>query len=216
MTDFDLDDFAADDLVPVYSGVDRIYRIDPAASAQQMELIFNDEAVEAILREGMALVVSASRQILLSKARRSTGLLAQSVMAATGDHFASGVISVALAWRKIRVKRSMGVTRAANATYVDKNGVVKHYRGAGERSKARRAVGSYTDSSGRIRRVSNTADYGGILEYSETRKLRHMSAGYAQAQSQAVALMQNKFDALMRELETAALGTEDCQATVAL
>ena len=216
MLDFEIDSIVSDDLTPVYGSYDRVYRIDSKASQRQIEQIFSEEAVEGILMEGMSLVVAATRRVLLNKAQRSTGLLAQSVMAATGDYFSSGLITVFLAWRKIKVNRSEKVSRSSNATYVDKNGVVKHYQGYGGNSKGKRATGSYIDSNGKLRHVRTTADYGGILEYSESRKLRHMSVGYEKAEQQAVALMDRKFSALSAELEKVAFNDNSYDATVAL
>ena len=137
MLDFEIDSIVSDDLTPVYGSYDRVYRIDSEASQRQIEQVFNEETVEGILMEGMSLVVAAARQVLLNEAQRSTGLLAQSIMAAAGDHFSSGIITVFLAWRKIKVNRSEKVSRSSNATYVDQNGVVKHYHGYGVRSKGR-------------------------------------------------------------------------------
>lgn len=216
MLDFEIDSIVSDDLTPVYGSYDRVYRIDSEASQRQIEQVFNEETVEGILMEGMSLVVAAARQVLLNEAQRSTGLLAQSIMAAAGDHFSSGIITVFLAWRKIKVNRSEKVSRSSNTTYVDQNGVVKHYHGYGVRSKGKRAAGSYIDSNGKLRHVRTTADYGGILEYSESRKLRHMSVGYEKAEQQAVALMDRKFSALSAELEKVAFSDNSYDATVAL
>ena len=56
------------------------------------------------------------------------------------------------------------------------------------------ATSKYVDSSGRSRSVSTTADYGGILEYSARRQLRHMGPAYEQNEEAATAAIEASID----------------------
>lgn len=56
---------------------------------------------------------------------------------------------------------------------------------SGRRVMGPRRRSGFTDVNGRHRNVDTVADYGRILEYSETRKLRHMESGAEETSAQA-------------------------------
>ena len=57
--------------------------------------------------------------------------------------------------------------------------------------------GSYEDASGRIRKVSTVADVGRILEYSQTRKLRHIKPAYAAKENELAEHIEHEIDSFL-------------------
>lgn len=56
---------------------------------------------------------------------------------------------------------------------------------------------TFQDGSGRIRRVSTAADVGGILEYSQTRQLRHIQPAYDAHADELADQLENEIDELL-------------------
>ena len=62
------------------------------------------------------------------------------------------------------------------------------------------ATSRYVDAAGKSRKVSTTADYGGILEYSARRQLRHMGPAYEENEDAASEAMEAAMDALIQKV----------------
>lgn len=140
-------------------------------------------------------LAKVSRAVVRLKAKHPTGLLEKSI-----GHFSYASVYGAgayVGWERLPVKRSRGIRRTADDTYFDKNGVEKHYRGFGKNSHATSVQGSYTDRNGRIRVVESVEDYARILEYSETRVLRHVVPVYEAMELPLTDYIENEIDKLL-------------------
>lgn len=66
---------------------------------------------------------------------------------------------------------------------------------AGEGNRA--YAGKYKDANGREREVTTVADYGGILEYSGKRQLRHFGPGFEKSQDAASDAVESAINAMI-------------------
>ena len=66
-----------------------------------------------------------------------------------------------------------------------------------ERKALRRKASTFQDVNGRVRKVSTVADVGGILEYSGTRKLRHIQPAYQAMEHELADYIESEIDKLL-------------------
>lgn len=152
------------------------------------------EKLKGVTETGIAILKDAAVREVAGKAKHQTGKL-QSAIAARSY---AGVMSAGsfLGWEPMSVKRSSGRKRKT-ATYVDERGFTR-YQGSGRRVRKGRKTGfSYVDGRGRGRRVATVADYAAILEYSESRKLRHIEPAFEKSMDAAVDAMESALNDLL-------------------
>ncbi len=152
------------------------------------------EALRAVPEAGIEILKAAAAREVATKAKRPTGKLEASV---TSRSYASYVGAGAfVGWAETKVNRSQG-RRAPRGTYVDGKGQTR-YTGSGRRVRRdRRTTFAYTDSRGRGRRVDTVADYAGILEYSQSRQLRHIGPAWNANMDAAVDAMERRLNELL-------------------
>lgn len=152
------------------------------------------EALAIILCAGGDIVKKGVQDYILRKAKKETGHL-RSVI--TYDTFESGFGRAALVmgWdtsvedpkRKIEIEVAM------------KNS--KH-----DRKHKHVISSSYVDVRGKTHYMRTVADYGRILEYSQRRRLRHMSEGFDDVEDKATSVMASMAENMLEKAADAAFG----------
>lgn len=132
--------------------------------------VVTPDALAAIAARAADKVAAAARNIVQTTAKQRTGALEGAI----GHHEyskAQGSGSY-LTWEMVPLKRE---------------------------GRRRRSGTEYRDSSGRRRKVETVADVGRLLEFSASRKLRHINLGFDQTEDQVEAYMTNEINALLDE-----------------
>ena len=131
---------------------------------------------EALDRAG-DMIVQPAKVKVLTQQKSGTGALAASV---TANRFVSmrgqSAIGVKFGWKQTPI----------TATY--------------KRRIGPKAVSRYRDGRGHSRQVKSTADYGGILEYSEKRQLRHMECAYDENIDRAMDYLYREIDGNIKSI----------------
>lgn len=130
--------------------------------------IVTPEALAEITARAADKVAAAARTIVQTTAKQRTGALE----AAIGHHEytkAHGSGSY-LTWEMIPLKRE---------------------------GRRRKSGTTYHDASGRMRKVETVADVGRLLEFSASRKLRHINLGFDQTDDMVELYVHNEINALL-------------------
>ncbi len=162
--------------------------------AKDVQKALSPERLKSVPEAGIEILRAAAAREVAAKAKHATGALQSSI---TSRSYA-GVMSAGayVAWEERKVTRSSSKKRNT-ATYVDDKGVTR-YQGSKRRvRKNRRTHFAYTDGRGRGRKVDTVADYGGILEYSESRQLRHIEPAFETSMDAAVDAMERALNNLL-------------------
>lgn len=155
--------------------------------------IFTPEVIGEILDPPTEKMVSAARRIVNQTAKQRTGALERAI---GHHHWTKAQSSGAyLTWDMTIPAKRRGKINRRGQTYYDKNGVEKCYPGPRKKGTGF----AYYDNSGKGRHVDTVADYGRILEFSASRKLRHINLGYEAEADSAEAYIESEINRLFDE-----------------
>lgn len=132
----------------------------------------NRNALGEMVKDAGQIVVENVRQKVRSRAKRATGKL-ESAVTMNDPEFVNNAVEVGFGWEALPVKK-----RPKSAFY---------------RDRRRKSTQKY-------RSVSTVDDYARILEYSPTRKLRHMEEGFSDKADEATAMIQSNINTLIDEI----------------
>ena len=139
------------------------------------------ESLMQALEAGGAMIQESVQRQVQSKAKsHPRGQLSDAI----SMHRVKGADAVSVGWEDTPMrdkprKRSYGPTRMGTVLEA-----APLTRRRGRRRKMVRYYGGFTDVNGRFHNVTTVADYARILEYSESRKLRHMKPGTDEVRDQ--------------------------------
>lgn len=143
-----------------------------AAFAQDLERLKREMAEDALLEiahAGGDVVCESIADTVRRKAKTHPRGLLENSISQQPLQGFKGTIGVSIGWKETPVKASYRMTRTGRSGHL------------------------------RRRKVGTIADIGGILEYSESRQLRHMEEGFDKSSEEAADVMQAAFDKLMEK-----------------
>lgn len=148
-------------------GADRVTDLTDNWLAEAAAVV-TPEVLAEIAARAADKVAAAARSIVQTTAKQRTGALE----AAIGHHEYEKAQSSGsyLTWEMVPLKRE---------------------------GRRRRSGTEYRDSSGRRRKVETVADVGRLLEFSASRKLRHINLGFDRTEDQVEAYMNDEINALL-------------------
>lgn len=154
--------------------------------------MITNEALAQIAGKYANQIAEVSREVVRAKAKVRTGALERAI----GHHtYTNGQGSGAyLTWEIAALQgRTVGRINRAGQTYFDKNGVMKRY----PRLRKGNTGFDYIDKGGHGRHVKTVADYARILEFSESRVLRHIAPAYNAEYRKLIEQMEKDVAALL-------------------
>lgn len=140
---------------------------DFARDLERLKKEMTEDALLEIARAGGDVVCESIAETVRRKAKTHPRGLLEDSISQQPLEGFRGTIGVAIGWKETPVRASYRMSRSGN--------------------------------SGRLRRrkVGTIADIGGILEYSESRQLRHMEEGFDRKSEEAADRMQAAFEKLL-------------------